>query len=88
MRARNDVLCREKRWVEEALEATAPGLRERLGGDEGIVDSHVGVGNISGYLCRRSEGGPSLICDRIHFTAILPNSSCRPPPHILTPPAL
>lgn len=44
---------REKRWVEEALEATAPDLRDRLGGDEAIVDSHVAVGNVSGYLCRR-----------------------------------
>eukprot|EP00752_Nemacystus_decipiens_P002575 g2413.t1 len=44
---------REKRWVEEALEATAPGLRERLGGDQAIVDSHVVVGNVSAYLCRR-----------------------------------
>lgn len=42
--------------MDEALEATAPGLRERLGGDEGIVDSHVGVGNVSGYLCRRFDG--------------------------------
>lgn len=41
--------------MEEALEATAPGLRTRLGGDEGIVDSHVGVGNICGYLSRRRE---------------------------------
>ncbi|CAM9333617.1 unnamed protein product [Pylaiella littoralis] len=44
---------REKRWVDEALEATAPGLRERLGGDEAIVDSHAIVGNVSRYLCRR-----------------------------------
>ncbi|CAM9776814.1 unnamed protein product [Ectocarpus sp. 8 AP-2014] len=44
---------REKRWVEEALEATAPGLRSRLGGDEAIVDSHLVVGSVSGYLCRR-----------------------------------
>ncbi|CAM9909786.1 unnamed protein product, partial [Laminaria digitata] len=44
---------RRKRWLGEALEKTAPGLRQRLGGDEGIVDSHVGVGNVSGYLCRR-----------------------------------
>ncbi|CAM9344138.1 unnamed protein product [Scytosiphon promiscuus] len=44
---------REKRWVEEALAATAPGLRKRLGGDEAIVDSHVAVGSVSGYLCRR-----------------------------------
>lgn len=47
------VVCREKRWVEEALEATAPGLRERLGGDQAIVDSHVVVGHVSAYLCRR-----------------------------------
>ncbi|CAN0417590.1 unnamed protein product, partial [Ectocarpus sp. 12 AP-2014] len=47
---------REKRWVEEALEATAPGLRSRLGGDEAIVDSHLVVGNVSGYLCRRFGG--------------------------------
>lgn len=45
--------CREKRWVDEALEATAPGLRARLGGDEAIVDSHEGVGNVSGYMCQR-----------------------------------
>ncbi|CAN0046204.1 unnamed protein product, partial [Choristocarpus tenellus] len=44
---------REKRWVREALEATAPGLLERLGGDEGIVDSHVSVGEINDYLCER-----------------------------------
>lgn len=44
---------REKRWVEEALEASAPGLRERLGGDQAIVDSHVVVGSVSAYLCRR-----------------------------------
>ncbi|CAN0454705.1 unnamed protein product, partial [Hapterophycus canaliculatus] len=44
---------REKRWVEEALAATAPDLRRRLGGDEAIVDSHVAVGSVSGYLCRR-----------------------------------
>eukprot|EP00903_Cladosiphon_okamuranus_P010615 g10038.t1 len=49
---------REKRWVEEALEATAPGLRERLGGDQAIVDSHVVVGNVSKYLCRRFEFSP------------------------------
>lgn len=48
-----NTLDREKRWVEEALEATAPGLIDRLGGDVGIVDSHEGVGNVSGYLCQR-----------------------------------
>lgn len=50
---RPPAVYREKRWEEEALEATAPGLRERLGGDQAIVDSHVVVGNVSAYLCRR-----------------------------------
>lgn len=46
--------------MEEALEATAPGLRERLGGDEAIVDSHATVGNVSAYLCRRYASGEAL----------------------------
>ena len=60
---------RARDWSQAALDITAPGLRDKLGG---IVRSHAAIGNIHGYYCKTH--GFAADCMVISFSGDNPNS--------------